>query len=62
MKIAKRGMIIRMTNVTNVHNCATCGMDLLMAIVPLPHGEFLKISGDVVGGARVDVPVGVDTI
>jgi hypothetical protein len=62
MKIVKRGMIIRMTNVTNVHTCATRGVHLLMAIIPLPHGEFLEVSSDVVGGARVDVPVGVDAI
>src|SRR4051812_47284652 len=51
-----------MTNMLDVHTCAIGRVDLIMAIVPLLHGELIQLTSDVVGGARVTIPVGVDTV
>jgi hypothetical protein len=37
-------------------------MNLVVAGVVFPYADFLQVTSDVVGGARVNVPVGVDSI
>ena len=51
-----------MTNVTNLHTFTTNCVDLVLAAVFLLHGHLLELVGDVVGGAAVDIPVGVDAV
>ena len=51
-----------MTNVTDLHTFTTSCVDLVLAAVFLFHGHLLELVGDVVGGAAVDVPVGVDAV
>jgi hypothetical protein len=56
------GINKNMTNITNTHTCPVCCVNLLMTVILALHGEFVKFTGDVVGGAEVTVPVGVDAI
>src|SRR4051812_30198431 len=51
-----------MTNVTDLHTFTTSCVDLVLAAVFLLHGHLLELIGDVVGGAAVDIPVGVDAV
>jgi hypothetical protein len=37
-------------------------VDLIMATILVPDGELLRLAGHMIGGARVDAPVGVDTV
>ena len=37
-------------------------MDLIGALVLVPHGELLQLGGDVIRSPAVDVPVGVDAV
>jgi len=61
-KSSIRGMQNTMTNMTNTHTCSTGGVDLLATVVLLTHGELVQLAGDVVGGARVGVPRGVNVV
>lgn len=51
-----------MTNMIDIHTCATSIVDLIIAGVFVLHHELLHLSSDVVGGAAVDVPVRVDAV
>ena len=62
MKIASGSTNISLTNMSNFHTWPVGHVHLVMAIVPLPHSVFVQLAGDVIGGASVDVPVGVDAI
>ena len=46
----------------NTHACSTCGIDLIGPMVLVCHGEFVKITRDVVGCTRVNIPIGVNTV
>jgi hypothetical protein len=43
----------------NFHTCTVGRVDLIMAIVAVMHGQLLKFSSDVVGGAGIKVPFGI---
>jgi hypothetical protein len=45
------------TNTWNVHTCPVCSMDLIMAGVVIMHSQLVEVPGDMVGGARVHVPM-----
>ena len=47
---------------TNFHTFSTCCVDVIFATVFLAHGHLLQLTGDVVRGAAIDVPVGVDAV
>jgi hypothetical protein len=51
-----------MTNMTNAHTLPICRMDLITALVLLLHGELVELTGDVVGGAGVAIPIGVHAV
>lgn len=50
------------TDLIYLHTCSTRRVDLVIAIVLVPHRELLEFAGDVIGRPRVRVPVGVDAI
>jgi hypothetical protein len=37
-------------------------VDLVIVGVVVPHGELIKLTGDVIGCPRIDVPVGIDPV
>jgi hypothetical protein len=45
------------TNTWNVHTCLVCSMDLIMVGVVIMHSQLVEVPGDMVGGARVHVPM-----
>jgi hypothetical protein len=51
-----------MTNMTNAHTLSIGRVNLLTALVLLSHGELVELTGDVVGGVGVTVPIGVHAI
>lgn len=51
-----------MTNLINLHTCATCSVDVIASMVPIPHRELLKITGDMIYRAGVRVPISVDVV
>ena len=57
-----RGINNSITNMANVHTYAIGGMNLLIPIVFVLHGECLQRSGDVIGRPRVNIPIGIDTV
>lgn len=57
-----RGMNNSRTNVTYIHTCSTCSVDLIAPFIFLLHCELIKLAIDMVDGAGIDVPVCVDTI
>jgi hypothetical protein len=46
----------------NSHTCTVCGVHLIVAVVGLPHGEFVEVVGEVVCSSGVCVPCLVDRI
>ena len=62
MKITSWGTQNARTNMINLHTYTARGVDVIMATVLVVDGELLKLTGHVVGGARVDVPIGVNSI
>ena len=51
-----------MANMMNLHTIAVCGVDLISAAVVLLHGQLVELVGEVVSGARVHVPPGINRI
>ena len=51
-----------MTNMTNHHTCAVGSVDAILPAVLLTDSHLLELPRDVVGGASVGIPVGIDTI
>jgi hypothetical protein len=53
--------IIVFTNMDNIHTCIVHDPNLVIAIVWLVHGKRLKFPGNMICGARVEVPIGIDS-
>jgi hypothetical protein len=51
-----------MTNMTNTHTLSISRVNLLTAVVLLSHGELVELTGDVVCGAGVAIPICVHAI
>lgn len=51
-----------MTNVIDLHTCPARSVHLIMARVLVPDGEPLQLAGNVIGGARVSIPVCVNVV
>jgi urea transporter len=51
-----------MTNVTNVHICTFSRANTVLSIVGVMSGELVQFTGDMVGGACVIIPVGINSI
>ena len=47
---------------TNFHTFSTCCVDVIFATVLVAHGHLLQLTGDVVCGTAVDVPICVDAV
>ena len=47
---------------TDFHTCATCRVDLIIAEVFVTCCELLQLTGYVIGGTSIGVPIGVDPI
>jgi hypothetical protein len=62
MQISARGRSSCMTNVTDIHTCSTCRLDLVVAMVDVVDGQLVHFSCDVVSRIGVSVPVRVDPI
>jgi hypothetical protein len=46
----------------DLHTCPICHMDLFGAVVGIMHGEFVKLTCDVISGTGVDVPIVVGAV
>ena len=46
-----------MTNMRNSQTCTICYVNLILATIAVMHGEAVQVIGEVVGGARVKIPV-----
>jgi hypothetical protein len=51
-----------MTNIANVHTLSIGSVDLIAACIFFLHGELVKLTGDVVCGTGIAIPVGVHAI
>jgi hypothetical protein len=49
----------RFTDVSNLHTCPICSLNVVVPVVAFMHGELFNLTGDVVGCPRVQIPVGV---
>ena len=45
-----------MTNMCNAHTLSIGGLNLILPLVALPHGELVKIIGEVVRRRRIRIP------
>ena len=50
------------TNLVDSYTCVVGSMHLIGALIFFPHGELIQLTDDVVGGAGISVPVGVDAV
>ena len=62
MNITIWGMKSSVTNMTNMHTCTIGGVNLITPMVFVPERQLLQVAGDMVGGAGIRVPVGVDGV
>ena len=62
VNFAGRGTYNRMTYMTYPHTCTTCRVDLILSMVFLTKGHLLKLPREMVGGATVKIPIGIDTV
>lgn len=62
MQVTTRSINYSMTNMVNAHTCAICSVNLVIAVVLVMDAELLKITGNVISGTCVHVPVGVDAV
>ena len=51
-----------MTNMTDLRTCSVGSVHMFIADVLVVDGQRLELAGDMVGGARVHVPVGVNFV
>src|SRR5512141_1030443 len=62
MNVTTWGMNNCMTNMTYIHTCSTCSVDLFTSIVLLLYCELVQLSSNMVSGACVDIPIGIDAV
>jgi hypothetical protein len=51
-----------LANMMNLHTFTVGSVNLVMAMVGLPHGELVEVVGEVVRSSRIGVPAGVDGV
>jgi hypothetical protein len=51
-----------MTNVRNFQTCTVCNVDVVLPAVLLVDVEAVEVTGQVISGSRVEVPVVVDLV
>ena len=51
-----------MTNVADAHTCTIGGVNLILVVVLFTESHLFQLSSEMVGGAAVEVPVGVDAV
>ena len=51
-----------MTNMCNFHTLATLIVNMIRSSVAITHSQLLQLTGNVIGSAGVEVPVGVNTV
>lgn len=51
-----------MSNIIDVHTCAIGDVNLLMSSILVMNSQLLKFAGDMICGATVSIPVGVDAV
>ena len=56
------GINSAMTNMGNLQTCAVADVHLLGAVVALLDVQTIEITGDVISGAAVGVPGGLDVV
>ena len=61
-KFTRRGMKSCISNITDVHTCAIGGVNLLMSAIFVTNSQLLKFAGDMICGATISIPVGVDAV
>jgi hypothetical protein len=52
----------RVTNIINVHTCAIGRPYLIITMIPVMHGEFVQLIGDIVSGMEVEVLFWIGTM
>ena len=52
----------RVTNVTNLHTFSTRSVDMILTAILLAHGHLFQLTGDVVSGTTIHIPVCVDAV
>ena len=62
MKITSRGTNGSVTNMTNFHTLSVCSVNLIVDVVLVVDGQLVEFAGDVIGGASVQIPVGIYSI
>jgi hypothetical protein len=62
MKGAVGGGNYRITNMINVHTCTIGCPYLIIAMIPVMHGEFVQLASETVSGIGVEVPIWIGTI
>ena len=62
MKITSRGTNGSVTNMTNFHTFSVCSVNLIVAVVLVVDGQLVELVGEVIGGASVQIPVGIYSI
>jgi hypothetical protein len=55
-------MKCRIANMNNLHTSSVCRVDLFLPVVLLMHHKLVKLTSDVICGARVGVPRYVNAI
>jgi hypothetical protein len=51
-----------MTNVTYLHTCPICRLNLITSLVSFTHREFFQLVSHVISSPCVDVPIGVHPV
>ena len=51
-----------LTNASDLQTCSVADLEAIVAVVVLTHVETLSVAGDVVGCARIHVPVGFNLV
>jgi hypothetical protein len=49
-----------MTSMFNRQTCAITNLDLIIAVITFTDSQTVEVTGDVVGGPGIGVPIGVD--
>jgi hypothetical protein len=52
----------RVTNIINVHTYAIGRPYLIIAMIPVMHGEFVQLIGDIVSGVEVEVLIWIGSM
>jgi hypothetical protein len=61
-EITMLGVNCSFTNMTNVHTCTVCSVDLFGVVILLPKSQLLQLSRDVIRSSDVGVPISIHRV